>query len=240
MQCICCCFIEVGCEQVRMNSGLHEQFKPDQFYYSINYYSMSELCHQCLHRAVHPLHCMVNTAMMVDVPSSLSALKFEFQEPTVPNQHQPQAVHPVLRSQFSSLKLGSEYAEGKETCLQVATTAQHVLECSMSSLSGNPCLRFENFLQHWSFSASKAPLVLIQCYYLVTSVLNLNKLTGHVNQDFHVNATCLEHLTQQTTYHAISGGINVTLCRDIGRLLSNTISFPLTQTSFTPSLNLSL
>ncbi len=96
---------------------------------------------------------------------------------------------------------------------------------------------FLNIQQHWSFSASKAPLVLIQCYYLVTSVLNLDK---HVNQDFHVNATRLEHLTQQTTYCAISGRIDVALDGDIDRLLSNIISFPLTQTSFTPSSNLSL
>ncbi len=161
-------------------------------------------------------------------------------QPPLPNQQQPQAVRPVLRSQFSSLKLGSEYAEGEEPRLRVATTSQHVLECSTSSLFGNPRLRFVNFLRHWSFSASKAPLVLIQCYYLATSVSNLNKLTRHVNQDFRVNAARLERLTQQTAYRAISGGIDVALDGDIGKLLSNTISFPLTQTSFTPSLNLSL
>jgi hypothetical protein len=82
----------------------------------------------------------------------------------VPNQHQPQAVCPVLRSQFSSLKFGSEYAEGEEPHLQIATTAQHVLECSMSSLSGDPHLRFVNFLGHFQL------LKLLLFLYSVTTL----------------------------------------------------------------------
>ncbi len=57
---------DIGVSRVRMNSGLREQFKPDRFYYSINYYSTSELRRRCLHGVVRPLRCMVDTAMTVD------------------------------------------------------------------------------------------------------------------------------------------------------------------------------
>lgn len=101
----------------------------------------------------HLAEALVDVVGAVVVDSSLSALKFEFQEPTVPNQHQPQA---VCR--------GSEYAEGEEPRLQVATTAQQVLECSMSSLSGDPRLRFVNFLGHFQL------LKLLLFLYSVTTL----------------------------------------------------------------------
>ncbi len=61
-------------------------------------------------------------------------------QPPMPNQHH-QPARPVLKSQFSSLKLGSEYAEDEEPRVRAVNSAQHVPERSASSPFGNPRLR---------------------------------------------------------------------------------------------------
>ena len=70
-----------------------------------------------------------------------SGSSFRHQPPMPSQQPQQQPVRPVLRSQFSSLKLGSEYAEDDESRPRAATTGQHVSERATPSPFGNPRLR---------------------------------------------------------------------------------------------------